>query len=75
MCKSCTSKCKCKGNCKNTHNNGGKCPNCEVQEESDSDVTDTDDEQPSEILPLVTRSSDIIDFDADSDYIDADDEA
>lgn len=75
MCKPCISKCKCKGNCKNPHNNGGKCPNCEVQEESDGDVMDTDDEQPSEILPLVTRSSDIIDFDADSDNIDTDDEA
>ena len=30
MCKPCTPKCKCKTNCKNPHNNGGKCDKCKV---------------------------------------------
>ena len=30
MCKPCTPKCKCKINCKNPHNNGGKCDKCRV---------------------------------------------
>ena len=64
MCKACNSRCRCKGNCRNPHNNG-TCPRCEQQNESD-DETD-DEEQTHEVLPLVPRSADLIDSSTDSD--------
>ena len=36
MCKPCTVKCNCKALCNNPHNNGGTCPKCAVQEESET---------------------------------------
>ena len=63
-CKPCTHKCKCKGSCKNPHNNGGRCSNCEAQDESDQD-----DEQQTEpeMLPLVTRTAETLNCNTDSD--------
>ena len=58
MCKPCNSRCKCKGNCRNPHNNGGTCGRCEHDENRD---TTDDEEQAPETLPLVTRSADTID--------------
>ena len=64
MCKPCVHKCKCRGNCNNPHNNGGTCLKCRVQHETDgSDVTD--DEELPDTLPLVTRSTDMIDTDTE----------
>ena len=37
MCKPCTLKCKCKAQCRNLHNNGGKCPRCAPSADIDSD--------------------------------------
>ena len=71
MCKPCNSRCKCKGNCKNPHNNGGKCARCEQHDESDDNATD-DEEQAPETLPLVSRSADTIDSSTDSDDSDHD---
>ena len=70
MCKPCNRTCKCKGNCRNPHNNGGTCARCE-QEESDDHSTD-DEEQAPETLPLVTRSADTVDSSTDSDDSDHD---
>ena len=70
MCKPCTRKCKCKGNCKNPHNNGGKCPTCEVPEQSEEE--DEGDEQPTEMIPLVPRTADELHCNTDSDDSDND---
>ena len=66
MCKPCNSRCKCKGNCRNPHNDGGTCARCEPQDETDDSVSDDE-----ERLPLVTQSADT--FDSESD--DSDQEA
>ena len=71
MCKPCNSRCKCKGNCKNPHNNGGTCTRCEQRDETDDNATDDEDQEP-ETLPLVTRSADTIDSSTDSDNSDND---
>ena len=71
MCKPCNSRCKCKGNCKNPHNNGGTCARCEQRDETDDNATDDEDQAP-ETLPLVTRSADTIDSSTDSDNSDHD---
>ena len=68
MCKPCTRKCKYRGNCNNPHNNGGKCPICEVPEQSEEE--DDGDEQSTE---LVTRTADELHCNTDSD--DSDNEA
>ena len=75
MCKACNSRCKCKDNCDNPHNNGGTCARCEPHDESEDNATD--DEQAPEILPLVSRNGDTIDSATDSndsDHADADDD-
>ena len=72
MCKACNSRCKCKGNCSNPHNNGGTCARCEPHDESDDNATD-DEEQAPETLPLVSRDADNIDSGTDSDDGDHDD--
>ena len=55
--------CKCKGNCRNLHNNGVTCGRCEKH-----DSTTNDEEQAPEMLPLVTYSADAIDSSTDSYY-------
>ena len=42
MCKPCTPKCKCKINCKNPHNNGGKCDKCRVVNADVSTITNSE---------------------------------
>ena len=66
ICKPCNRKCKCKGNCRNPHNNGGTCARCEQDESDDGGGTD-DEEAAPETLPLVTRSADMVDSSTDSD--------
>ena len=66
ICKPCNRKCKCKGNCRNPHNNGGTCARCEQDESDDGGSTD-DEEAVPETLPLVTRSADMVDSNTDSD--------
>ena len=72
MCKPCNSRCKCKGNCRNPHNDGGTCAKCEQQDETDDNATDNEEQAP-EILPLVTCSVETIDSNTESD--DSDQEA
>ena len=70
MCKPCNRRCKCKGNCRNPHNNGGKCARYEQQDETDEG---TDDEkQAPETLTLAKRSADTVDSGTESDDSDHD---
>lgn len=71
MCKPCTLKCKCKAQCNNPHNNGGKCPKCSTPEPgSESDDSDREDEaqqNEQETLPIVSSSNrDDFDFESKS---------
>ena len=60
MCKPCTPKCKCKINCKNPHNNGGKCDKCKV---ANTEMTTTNSEPPN--TPTITINSELPNTDHD----------
>ena len=66
MYKPCNSRCKCKSNCRNPHNNGRTCARCEQQDDID-DIASDDEEQAPERLPIVTCSADAVDTNTESD--------
>ena len=72
MCKPYTIKCKCKAQCNNPHNNGGKCPRCSTpmgdSESEDSDQEDETQTNEKESLPVVPPcNEDHFESESDSD--------